>query len=509
MVDELERLRKENREQAQEISLLKQKIDLLVRQIYGSKSERLDPGQLELLLGKEPEEEFEPKKAEAPATPSEQSEGEAAGARESKPRRLRLPEDLPVIEEIIEPEVVKGCREAWRCIGEEVSELLDYEPGRFIVRRTIGRKYVHRTDKEAAPLIAKLPEKLIEGGLPAPGLMAHIIISKYADHLPLFRQEQIYRVRHRVELPRQTLSRWVEAGAQWCAPIYREMIRELKGSGYLQVDETPVRYLEPGAGKAQQGYLWCYSSPGGDVVFDWQAGRGHGCLIDMLGEDRCLEPAFEGVIQCDGYGAYPAYADKNSRVILAACWAHVRRKFYEAKEEAPELCGRALEAIGKLYRIEKNLREARAGPEQRAKTRAAQSRAIIDELHELLNHHRSCHLPRGGTGKAIAYALGQWPRLVRYVDDGRVEIDNNLCENAIRPTAIGKKNWLFIGAEGAGWKSAVLYSILESCRRRGIEPYSYLKDVLTRLPSMKMSQVPSITPAAWAATRSQADQIAS
>jgi transposase len=508
-VDELERLRKENWEQAQEICLLKQKIDLLVRQIYGSKSERLDPGQLELLLGKEPEEEFEPKKAEAPAMPSEQSASEAAGAKEIKPRRIRLPENLPVVEEVIEPEPVKGCPEAWRRIGEEVSELLDYEPGRFLRRRIIRPKYVRRADKEAAPLIAKLPEKLIEGGLPTPGLLTHIIMSKYADHLPLFRQEQIYRVRHGVELPRQTLSRWVEVGAQWCGAIYREMLGELTSGGYLQVDETPVRYLEPGAGKARQGYLWCYSRPGGDVIFDWQAGRGHGCLIDMLGEDRSLEPAFEGGIQCDGYGAYPAYADKNSRVILAACWAHVRRKFFEAKDEAPELCGRALEAIGKLYGIEKNLREARAGPDQRAKRRAEKSRAIIDDLYELLTRHRSRHLPRGGTGKAIAYALGQWPGLVRYLDDGRIEIDNNLCENAIRPTAIGKKNWLFIGAEGAGWKSAVLYSIIESCRRRGIEPYTYLKDVLTRLPGMTTSQVPSITPAAWAAAGSATKQVAS
>jgi transposase len=237
IVDELETLRKENREQAQEIRLLKQKIDLLVRQIYGSKSERLDPGQLDLLLGKEPEEEAESKKAEAPATPNDESGSEAAGAKPRRQRRVRLPEDLPVVEEVIEPEPVLGCPEAWRRIGEEVSELLDYEPGRFLRRRIIRPKYVRRADKEAAPLIAKLPEKVIEGGLPAPGLLTHIIVSKYADHLPLYRQQYIYLTRHEVHLPRQTLSRWVEAGADWCAPIYREMLRELKSGGYLQVDE--------------------------------------------------------------------------------------------------------------------------------------------------------------------------------------------------------------------------------------------------------------------------------
>lgn len=227
-------------------------------------------------------------------------------------------------------------------------------------------------------------------------------------------------------------------------------------------------------------------------------------MLDMLGEDGTAAPAFEGIIQCDGYGAYRTYAGKNSAVTLAGCWAHVRRKFYEAKDETPELSGRVLKAIGKLYVIERELREARAGPEERLEVRTARSLGIIEDLHHLLLDQRTRHLPQGGIGKAIAYALNQWPMLVRYVEDGRIEIDNNLCENAIRPTAVGKKNWLFIGAEGAGWKSAVLYSIIESCRRRGIEPYTYLKDVLTRLPSMTNWQIPELTPAAWAATRANA-----
>ena len=509
---EAQNLIAENEALREKVRLLEQKIDALVRKIYGAKSEKLDPGQLELLMGKEPPEEPGLGKDEAPIAPSPESGGgdeAGAGRRERRSRRVRLPEDLPIIEEVIEPEPVKGCREAWRRIGEEVSELLDYEPARFIRRMIIRPKYVRVADKEAAPIIAKLPAKVIDGGLPAPGLLAHVIVSKYAYHLPLFRQETIYREGHKVELPRQALSRWVEEGAQWFAPIWRGMKDDLMGGGYLQVDETPVRYLEPGRGKAPQGYLWCYSRPGEDVVFDWRTGRGHECLIEMLGEDASAAPSFEGVIQCDGYGAYRTYAGKNARVVLAGCWAHVRRKFYEAREEAPEFCGRALKAIGELYLVERELRDARAGPGQRGEARTAHSRTIIENLHQLLTKHRSRHLPKGGVGKAIHYALGQWPNLMRYVEDGRIEIDNNWCENAIRPTAVGKKNWLFIGSEGAGWKSAVLFSITESCRRRGIDPFVYLKDILSRAPSMKEQEIRQLTPAAWAAEQDTIQQAAS
>jgi transposase len=182
-----------------------------------------------------------------------------------KPRLARLPENLPVVEEVLDPEPVKAQPEQWRCIGQEVSEQLDYEPGRFLRRRVVRRKYVHKTNPDCAPVIAALPERLLDRSLPAPGLLAHIVVGKYCDHLPLYRQEQIYRQRHGVNLPRQSLTRWVELASEWLKPIYEQIRTGVMGGGYVQVDETPVDYLEPGNGKTKQGYLWTCSRPGGDV----------------------------------------------------------------------------------------------------------------------------------------------------------------------------------------------------------------------------------------------------
>jgi hypothetical protein len=275
--------------------------------------------------------------------------------------------------------------------------------------------------------------------------------------------------------------------------------------GYLQVDETPIRYQAPGTGKCAQGYFWTYSVPGGDVIFDWQPSRAHRCLSQVIPED------FEGILQCDGYRAYPAFAGDKHGIALAGCWAHVRRKFFEAKEEAPQRAAWILRQIGHLYRIEANLREARAGPILREAARAAESRMIYKRLFKAFKRLKAskAHLPKSQMGKALNYALELGSVLAVFLDEGRVEIDNNLIENAIRPTAIGKKNWLFIGAQDTGQRSAIIYSIVESCRRRGVEPYAYLKDVLTRLPTMTNRQIATITPEAWAKVQHTPSQLAS
>jgi hypothetical protein len=241
--------------------------------------------------------------------------------------------------------------------------------------------------------------------------------------------------------------------------------------GYIKVDETPIKYLSPGSGKAQQGFFWTYHANNGDTIFDWQTGRGHQCLTEVVPED------YRGVLQCDGYSAYPTFAKKQKAIILAGCWAHARRKFHDAVEYFPKEAGWILRQLQLLYEIERRLRQSRAGPEQRLEARRAESAPILQKLHRQLFVYRSdpkC-LPKSRLGIAIDYCLGQWEPLQVFLQDGRVEIDNNLVENAIRPTAIGKKNWLFIGAEEAGWRSAVLYSLVVSCRNRGIEPFAYLR----------------------------------
>jgi hypothetical protein len=214
-------------------------------------------------------------------------------------------------------------------------------------------------------------------------------------------------------------------------------------------------------------------------------------------------------LQCDGYAAYPSFAKQHPQpIVLAGCWAHVRRKFYDAREQSPKITGWFLRQIQLLYQVEAALREEKAGPRLRASVRANTSRWIVARLHRALIRHKTRHLPKSLLGQAIDYALAQWPTLGVYLGDGRVEIDNNRVENAIRPTAVGKKNWLFMGEAGAGQRGAILYTVVESCRRRGLDPFAYLKDILTRLPAMTTRQLPEILPAAWAKSRQAAQKLA-
>jgi transposase len=270
-----------------EIGWLRQKLDALARRVFGVSSEALNPAQLQRLL-QLPELALPPVE-NLPVPPVVEQRRPVV----RQVRAPRLPEHLPVVEEVIEPEPVKQKPDDWRCIGQEVSEQLDYEPARFLRRRTIRKKYVHRTEVDAVPVIAPLPERLLDRSLPSAGLLAHIWVSKYCDHLPLYRQEQIYAQRHQVALPRQTLARWVALAADWLQPIYEQIRTGVMAGGYVQMDETPVEYLEPGNGKTKQGYLWTSHRPGGDVFFHWATSRATGCLTHLV-------PAtFTGTIQCD------------------------------------------------------------------------------------------------------------------------------------------------------------------------------------------------------------------
>lgn len=482
-----------------EIELLQQKIDILARRIFGKTSEQLSSEQLQLL--------FQELNAPGPALGKEFSPQietvNSAGRskqtpREKKPSGPRLPEHLPVQENVIIPDEVKEAPENWRRIGEEVSERLDYEPARFIRLRTVRPKYVPRGNNEAPPKIARLPESILERSIVTPGLLAQVLVSKYCDHIPLYRQESIYWSRHGVWLPRQTMSQWVWLGSDWLRPIYDEIRREVMGEGYVQVDETPIRYLAPGHGETKRGYLWTCHNPGGDVFYSWHTSRAASCLETIIPVD------FSGIIQCDGYAGYDAFARKREEEIeLAGCWAHVRRAFFEAQESAPRAAGLILHLIGNLYDLEQRLRAVRAGPKLRGLERQRECRALIARIQRTLlfwkNQRR--FTPKSLMGKAINYALGEWSSLLLYLENGRVEIDNNLVENSIRPTAVGKKNWLFFGDANAGERGAIIYTVIESCRRRGIDPYAYLRDIFTRLPNATNWQIKDLTPEAWAKAR--------
>ena len=492
---QIEELRKMVAEQAALIEALRaenhlqqQKIQFLLKRLFGSTSEKIDPRQLELLLGyapaATPDDDDDPPKPPPPPRPH--------APRDRKPR---LPEHLPVEEIVIDPEAVKQNPSAYRQIGEEVTEELDVTPTRYFRRRIIRRKFTSKVNRALPPIVAPLAPRLVENGFASPGLITDILLKKYVDHLPLYRQESILRTRHGIDLSRQTMCDWVRVAADWLTPIYNHIRDDLKSCGYLQVDETPIRYCGDETGGSRKGYLWVYNQPGGDVLFEWHTGRGGGCLDGMLKN-------FSGNVQNDGYLVYARYARQHGGITLAACWAHARRKFDEAQEESPALVRWLLHQIRLMYRIEHALRGK--GSSLRQAVRSAQTAMILERIGKVLRLKLAAHRPTSSTGKAIAYALDLWTELQRFRDDGRLEIDNNLVENAIRPTAIGKKNWLFIGHPDAGDRSAILYTLLANCRRLGINPRDYLLDVLTRLPALTNRQTADLTPRCWLAARNRA-----
>ena len=482
-----------------ENKLLREKIDLLVRRVFGKSSEKLDDNQLMLLLqGGDDGAKKAPASSASPgalAAELEQGSKELKTKPARGERKPRLPEHLPVGEEIIvDPAEVQADPTAWRQMGQEVTEQLDYTPARFSKRRIIRRKWVRRDEPQRAPVTAPL-DTLAERSLAAPGLLAQIIVAKYCDHLPLYRQEHIYRLRHGIELPRQSLARWLVLAAQWLVPLYERIHTGVMAGGYVQTDETMIEYLDPGHGQTRQGYLWTLKRPRGDALFVWRTSRAAECLDNIIPAD------FTGVIGCDGYAAYQSHATQSDgRIRLAACWAHVRRKFDEARESSPQRAGIMLRLIQRLYQVEKHLRDAQVGPTLRQVARSAHSRMIVQRIGALLRRWQAKHvfLPQSLMGKAAAYTLTLWPHLQEYLEDGLVEIDNNLVENAIRPTAVGKKNWLFIGDAQAGETSAILFTLIEACRSRKLDPWEYLRDVLTRLPSMTNQQIDEVMPEAWA-----------
>ena len=484
-----------------ENKLLRAKVDKLVHRIFGKSSEQISPAQLELLL-QFPEESLGKEPASPCGSPGADTwEAPPAAHRPVKTaavRRPRLPEHLPVVETVLEPDEIKSEPAAWKRIGEEVSEQLDCEPARFLRRRTVRPTCVRRGDLETAPVIAPLPPSLQDACLAAPGLIAAVIVAKYCDHLPLYRQEKIYQTRHGVPLLRQTMARWMALAAFWLRPLYEQIKTTVLDGGYVQVDETPVKYLAPGHGETKTGYLWTARRPGGDTCYHWQASRAAACLPALIPD------TWAGVVQTDGYAAYPAWArERTARtdapVVLAGCLAHARRKIHEAQRSAPRDAHWLLRQLQHLYAIEARLRETNAGPALRQAVRAAESRMVLARLHRWATHLQTTrrHLPQSDLGQALSYLLTRWTEHPRYLEDGRIEIDNNLVENAIRPTALGKKNWLFIGAEEAGDTAAILYTIVESARRRGMDAFAYLRDALTRLPRMKAAEVIALLPGKW------------
>ena len=478
------RLQTENR-------LLRQKLDQYIRHYFGGqRNEGLNQQQMEMLLQGLPNVVALPVPEPKPAPASRLGTPHPV-------RRVLAEDKLETQEIVIEPEEVKAQPAGWKKISEERTSQLDWVAPKIIKRVFIRPRYV----KDERFALAPLPPQPVEQGMVGPGLLAQILVNKYEYHQPLYRQEKMFRQQFGVELSRKTMGCWVEQAAELLKPVYRAIREDLLAGYYLQVDETPIRYLDPDVkGKSRQGYLWAYSRPGGDVLFEWQVSRAREWPEKFL-------KSFRGKLQSDGYAAYESLAKERDDLILVGCWAHTRRAFHEALAES-KLAAWFVRQIGLLYAVEKELRRKKAGPRLRGAVRAWQSRPVLERLRRAMELVRRRTLPQGLLGQAIDYALKRWEALNRFVDDGILEIDTNLLENLIRPSALGKKNFLFFGHPEAGERSAVIYTLLGSCRRHGINPFEYLNDLFTRLPAAKITEIRAFTPAGWAKARAKEGKVA-
>lgn len=478
-------------------------IDGLRQRIFGSSSEKLDPAQLqlmfdELVLGK-------------PAPSPDQSDGETSAPEGEKPnvaktRRTkadRFPKNLKIIiEAVLTPDDVTANPGEWEKIGEEYHDELDVIKAEMVWRRTIREKFAHKTDKALPPVIAPAPLACIPGTLCAPAFAAQIITDKFEDHIPHYRQSKRLRRRFDVDIGRQTLNSWNHCFADHLTPIGKAVKAEVLEATELQVDETPIEYLKPGHGSTKLGYLWIYNDPqGGTCYYDWHTGRGHDCLLYFLGYDEETGTiGYAGDIQCDGYSAYSALAARFMTIRLAGCLAHIRRKFVEAMDLAPDITLPIVILIQRIYFIEKQTRWSKAPPACRGLIRRARSRPIADELLRLIVAARSSQLPHGALGAALTYAINQWDKFLVCLENGRLEIDNNLAENKVRPAKLGAKNWMFFGNAEAGVNNALFYTLMANCKIQGLDPEVYLTEVIKRLPhNATPEQAAELTPARFAA----------
>ena len=476
---------------------LVQIIKELQRHRFGRRAETLPADQLLLAL-----EDVEQSEAETVAQIEAKSPAaQAEGARKRHANRGALPPHLPRFELIvdIENKACPCCRGELHRIGEDVSEKLDVVPAQFRVLVVRRPKYACRACEDVV-VQAPAPARLIEGGLPTEATVAHVLVSKYADHLPLYRQAQIYE-RQGVRLDRSTLADWVGHAAFHLRPIHERILADLRSSTKLFADETTAPVLDPGRGRTKTGQLWAYARDDRP----WGGSDPPAVAYVYAPNRKALQPiahlaGFKGVLQVDGYTGYRALAEKGD-VSLAFCWAHVRRRFYElAAADASPIAGETLQRIAALYAIEKDIRSR--GTDDRRAARQERSRPILADLEPWLRAKLALISQKSKLAEAIRYALSRWEGLTRFLDDGRIEIDSNTVERSIRPITLNRKNALFAGSDGGGENWAVIASLIETCKLCGVDPYAYLADVLAKIANGHLnSQIDDLLP--WAHAKAE------
>ena len=472
-----------------EIEHLKLWIAKLRRMQFGRKSEKLDRQieQLELRLD------------ELQATRAENTTGSHTAAAAApvasvvgKPARKPLPEHLP--REVRKyPPKQKDCPDCGgelKFLGEDVSEILEYVPARFKVIRQVRPKLACACCERIVQ--AEAPSRPIKRGIAGPGLLAHVLVSKYCDHLPLYRQSEIY-AREGVELERSTLADWVGGTSQLLAPLVEALRRHVLSATKLHADDTPVPVLAPGNGKTKTGRLWTYvrdDRPAGDAT---PAAVWFAYSPDRKGEHPQAHLShFTGTLQADGYAGFDQIYEAG-RIQEAACWAHVRRKFYDlhVAHQSP-VAAEAIERIAALYAIEKEIRGHAAG--ERHQVRNTQARPLLDSLKQWLEETLGKLSRKSDTAMAVRYALSRWDALLRYVDDGHIEIDNNAAERALRTVALGRKNYLFAGSDAGGERAAAIYSLIGTAKLNGLDPEAYLRNVLFRIADHPINRIEELLP---------------
>jgi transposase len=485
MRDLIERMQAEIKFKQTKIEALNFEIARLKRWRFGTSSESLDSTTQAVLF----DAIVADTAIEDRAAQDEVKPPPAAPAAKRQSVRQVLPASLPRIDRHHEIEQTHcECGQALKRIGEEVSEQLDCVPAQFFVLRHIRGKYACACCQtiQAAPM----PAQIIDKGIPAPGLLAQVVVAKHDDHLPLYRQTEIY-ARSGVHIPRSSMAQWSGICGVRLTPLAAALKDFIVGHDVVHADETPVKLLAPGKGKTSRAYVWVYRTTNfvaqRAVYYDFSTGRG--------GENaRRVLQGFGGTLVSDDFSGY--HALQTQGVTAALCMAHARRKLFEAHQfNGSEIAGQAVALIAKLYEVEREARELE--PEARRLLRQQHAKPVAEALHAWMSEQRQKLAKADVTAKAIDYALSNWRALTHYLDDGQVPIDNNAAENAVRPLAVGRKNWLFVGSQQAGERAAVVLSLIESAKLNGHDPWAYLKDVFERLPTLKQRDLAQLLPHNW------------
>src|SRR5580693_7635509 len=471
------------------VRVLEEKLRLVRIDKYGPGSEKLSDAQLELL-------DLEPGVSSAEV----QAEGDRGQLKlplkrvQKHPGRQELPADLPRVEQLIactaQQCICGNCGRETTQIGYEKSEQLDVKPAEYFVVVTKREKRACKVCEEQGVQSAPLPPRIIEKGLASDRVVIDTVVSKYADHQPLYRQSAILERETGIELSRATLDGWVMRVGELLRPISAAMGQELLSGSYIQADETTVGVqMHDGRGKNHQAYLWQYSRPGGPVIFDFRMGR------EREGPKRFLGN-FEGILQSDGYGAYDHIGGK--QIVHAACWAHARRKFFEAVKLNPEdqTSIGVVAQLNELFAIDEKARKENLNPSDRHLLRLEKAKPLLEQIKTAILAARGDALPNSALAKACNYTLTLWQRLIRFLENPVLELSNNLAENAIRPVALGRRNWIHIGSKEAGPRVAAIISVVETCRRLKIPVRDYLGSVLPGLGDFPISRIAELTPSA-------------